>query len=299
MKCIHCYREIDEHLKFCTYCGAKQPLDRAAYEREHPELAEAVSEEEDKLRPSLPDAHEEHIAQEREKFINSLLESNNSFEKEVKRLNAQLQSEKKENTKFKRLAIVATAMAVLGFILWFGSIISSHGENETPDSLVYKGKEYPMSSHGFARDTDFELLNKTEDSISFVLRSNDETRAKYPFDFELIITHVLDGDTVKVQWEVKNPSDTVDLYYSIGGHPAFNCPIYDDEKRTDYKVKFDGAGDSLEYVLILQATREVDFENPNHEKIPVWVWDGQAIGSYYIPGDYHTHISTIEPTNAS
>ena len=46
MKCINCYREIDEHLKFCTYCGAKQPLDRAAYEREHPELADALSEEE-------------------------------------------------------------------------------------------------------------------------------------------------------------------------------------------------------------------------------------------------------------
>ena len=143
MKCIHCYREIDEHLKFCTYCGAKQPLDRAAYEREHPELAEAVSDEENKLRPSLPDAHEELIAQDRKEYINSLLESNTSFEKEVKRLNAQLQSEKKESTKFKRLAIGATAMAVLGFILWFGSIMSSHRENGMPDSLVYKGKEFP------------------------------------------------------------------------------------------------------------------------------------------------------------
>ena len=46
MKCVKCYREIDEHLKFCTYCGAKQPVDRAAYEREHPELAEALSDDE-------------------------------------------------------------------------------------------------------------------------------------------------------------------------------------------------------------------------------------------------------------
>ncbi len=46
MKCVKCYREIDEHLKFCTYCGAKQPLDRAAYELEHPELADALSDDE-------------------------------------------------------------------------------------------------------------------------------------------------------------------------------------------------------------------------------------------------------------
>ena len=46
MKCINCYREIDDNLKFCNFCGAKQPVDRKAYEREHPELAEALSEEE-------------------------------------------------------------------------------------------------------------------------------------------------------------------------------------------------------------------------------------------------------------
>ena len=46
MKCINCYREIDDNLKFCNFCGAKQPVDREVYEREHPELAEALSEEE-------------------------------------------------------------------------------------------------------------------------------------------------------------------------------------------------------------------------------------------------------------
>lgn len=44
MKCIKCYKEINDNLKFCTECGAKQPADRAAYEMEHPELAFAVPE---------------------------------------------------------------------------------------------------------------------------------------------------------------------------------------------------------------------------------------------------------------
>ena len=46
MKCIHCYREIEEGIKFCNYCGTMQPLDREAYEKEHPELAEAISDDE-------------------------------------------------------------------------------------------------------------------------------------------------------------------------------------------------------------------------------------------------------------
>ena len=46
MKCINCYREIKNSVKFCTYCGTKQPANRAAYELEHPELAEAMPEDE-------------------------------------------------------------------------------------------------------------------------------------------------------------------------------------------------------------------------------------------------------------
>ena len=46
MKCINCYREIDNGLKFCPKCGVMQPADRAAYELEHPELAEALPEDE-------------------------------------------------------------------------------------------------------------------------------------------------------------------------------------------------------------------------------------------------------------
>ena len=46
MKCINCYQEIDDGLKFCPKCGFMQPNDRAAYEMEHPDLAKAIPENE-------------------------------------------------------------------------------------------------------------------------------------------------------------------------------------------------------------------------------------------------------------
>ncbi|MBR1669589.1 MAG: aldose 1-epimerase family protein [Butyrivibrio sp.] len=125
----------------------------------------------------------------------------------------------------------------------------------------YKGKEYSMTPHGFARDKEFELLEKTKTSVSFVLRDDDDTKKIYPFDFELVITHVLTDNKISVIWDIKNPSRSEDLYYSIGGHPAFSCPLGDNESRNDYKVKFEK--NDLEYVLILQETREVDYQNPN------------------------------------
>ena len=124
----------------------------------------------------------------------------------------------------------------------------------------YEGKAYKMGQHGFARDMDFELEEKSDAKVTFVLRDTEETRAKYPFAFVLRVTHTLEGRTVKVTWEVENP-DEKPLYYSIGAHPAFNVPALDSEKKSDYYVCFPGKK-SLSYVLIDPETEAVDFDHP-------------------------------------
>lgn len=91
-------------------------------------------------------------------------------------------------------------------------------------AFVYEGKTYPMGQHGFARDMTFCLLKQKEDEIWFRLESDEETLAKYPFAFVLDIGYRLEQNTVRVLWEVRNPSEEKDLYFSIGAHPAFLCP---------------------------------------------------------------------------
>lgn len=88
-----------------------------------------------------------------------------------------------------------------------------HGDNE-----------YKMGQHGFARDMDFELVESSEDSCKFSLKSTEETKAKYPFDFELAIGYKILENGIKVIWEVKNSGSEV-LQFSIGAHPAFNCNL--------------------------------------------------------------------------
>ena len=39
------------------------------------------------------------------------------------------------------------------------------------------------------------------------------------------------------------------MYFTIGGHPAFNVPVLPDTKRSDYRLTFDGQ-DSLTYLLL-------------------------------------------------
>ena len=89
---------------------------------------------------------------------------------------------------------------------------------------VYKGQTYEMGQHGFARDMDFMLGRQTENELVFLLKDNEESRKKYPFSFLLVITYRLENDTVNVEWKVENPNEE-EMYFSIGGHPAFNCDL--------------------------------------------------------------------------
>ena len=81
-----------------------------------------------------------------------------------------------------------------------------------------------MGQHGFARDMDFMLGRQTENELVFLLKDNEESRKKYPFSFLLVITYRLENDTVNVEWKVENPNEE-EMYFSIGGHPAFNCDL--------------------------------------------------------------------------
>jgi galactose mutarotase-like enzyme len=105
-----------------------------------------------------------------------------------------------------------------------------------------KGQTYAMGQHGFARDMEFELESKTEDTIWFVLRSDEETLAKYPYAFVLKLGYRLRENDVDVLWRVENPSKEEELPFSIGGHPAFNCPMKKGTKQTDYWLRFDVDG---------------------------------------------------------
>lgn len=103
--------------------------------------------------------------------------------------------------------------------------------------FILNGRHYPMGQHGFARDMEHSLTSRTEDTLWFQLSSNDETKDRFPFDFLLEIGYRLTGNCVKVLWRVTNPSGET-LPFSIGAHPAFNCPACGEESKEGYRISF-------------------------------------------------------------
>lgn len=84
----------------------------------------------------------------------------------------------------------------------------------------YKGREYSMGQHGFARDMDFQLSYEEDNAVVYSLESNEQTMEKYPFHFVLEIGYRLKGNCIEVLWNVQNTGDEV-LPFQIGAHPAF------------------------------------------------------------------------------
>lgn len=141
------------------------------------------------------------------------------------------------------------------------------------------GKEYEMGQHGFARDMEFTVLEQKADKIRFGLKADEETRKRYPFDFELELGYVLEGKTVRVLWKVTNKGKG-EMPFSIGGHPAFMCPVLPDTKQTDYLIRFDTdqplVSDVIEDGLIGDSLKEYELEN-GYLKITGDLFDGDAL----------------------
>ena len=104
------------------------------------------------------------------------------------------------------------------------------------DTYNYQGQSYPMSQHGFARDKEFTLESYDKESAVFLLASNEETKQVYPFDFELRLNYRLIGQELTVGYDVR--TDSEEMYFSIGGHPAFNVPLTKETSFEDYYIHF-------------------------------------------------------------
>ena len=109
----------------------------------------------------------------------------------------------------------------------------------TGGKMIAKGQEYAGGQHGFARDVEHTLARQTGDTLEFELRADAQTLPRWPYDFVLRSTFVLDGSTVHHTLCVENPSEA-QLRFGIGYHPAFAIPFDDRHTTEDYEIRFDG-----------------------------------------------------------
>jgi galactose mutarotase-like enzyme len=97
--------------------------------------------------------------------------------------------------------------------------------NLPDNTYTYKGQQYQLKQHGFARDLPWTVVESSESnnspvSLTIVLDSNDQTRAIYPFDFQLAFTYELKDNSLEL-WQRYTNRSTKPMPFSTGLHPYF------------------------------------------------------------------------------
>ncbi len=105
-------------------------------------------------------------------------------------------------------------------------------------------KEYHLPRHGFARDMEFDLIEKTDNKAVFSLKSSEETLQKYPFEFELQLIYTLNESSLELQYKIINKGKEK-MPFSIGAHPAIALP----GAFEDYAFQFEKE-ENLKYYLL-------------------------------------------------
>jgi galactose mutarotase-like enzyme len=125
-----------------------------------------------------------------------------------------------------------------------------------PDNVyTHQGKTYTLKQHGFARDLPWTVSDLSEksasdrlpqDGITLTLKSNNQTYAVYPFDFELTFTYRLQGNALLIQQRYTNRSSEP-MPFSTGLHPYF---VVSDAASEKNQLQFD--------IPATQLTNQID-----------------------------------------
>jgi len=116
-------------------------------------------------------------------------------------------------------------------------ILFPHAGKVVDGKIEAKGSIYESGQHGFARLMEHDFVEQTGDTIVLELCANEETLAKFPYEFRLISTFTLEADTLHHTLTVEN-LDEEKLPFGIGYHPAFTVPFDDKHEATDYELRF-------------------------------------------------------------
>jgi len=126
-----------------------------------------------------------------------------------------------------------------------------------------KGKRYPLGLHGFASTQEFEITQRSPESITLRLCDNAATRALYPFAFVLEVTYILSPASLAARFTVHNPGAET-MPYALGLHPGFVFPLAGGSPQ-EHEVVFDkNVSSNVPRIapggLIARASREVPLE---------------------------------------
>jgi galactose mutarotase-like enzyme len=120
------------------------------------------------------------------------------------------------------------------------------------NTYYYNNRPYKLTRHGFARDMEFSVTAQDENSATLTLTDSEQTLQSFPFPFRLDVVYSLDANNLRVTYKVSN-TGTDNMYFSVGGHPAFKVPVDKKLDYHDYYFEFDQTEDAYRWLISSQG----------------------------------------------
>ncbi len=123
------------------------------------------------------------------------------------------------------------------------------------NAYTFNRTGFSLPQHGFARDMLFSIIETRPECCLLELKANGETWNIYPFDFVLRISYQLQNNRLTCTYQVSNSGKEI-MWFSIGAHPGFNCPLQPHETFEDYYLEFEPG--RYERTVLLEGLRSHD-----------------------------------------
>jgi galactose mutarotase-like enzyme len=149
------------------------------------------------------------------------------------------------------------------------------------NSYFYNDQKYQLPRHGFVRHNDkLTLLSNNAQQITLQLVSDETSLQVYPFPFNFQIQYKLSQNRIDIHHHVTNMGEA-DMYFSLGGHPAFNLPIDKNTKYADYFLEFEFPENESTYLLsaagLVQNQTKPMLTNSRKLVLDEHIFDGDAL----------------------
>ena len=145
-------------------------------------------------------------------------------------------------------------------------IVGKLKKNQT----MINGRLYEMGQHGFARDSEFELLSKLDNYHAYILKSNESLFSRYPFEFSLSITYRTEGNKLTTIYKVVNEGNN-NMPFGIGGHPAFKIDLQD-LLNEEYYLEFEEEENKIHFLYLVDGLVGTEYAKNiliNNKIIPI------------------------------
>lgn len=126
--------------------------------------------------------------------------------------------------------------------MWRGDAWPSHAPLLFPicgrlldGKYEYRGKEYEMRIHGFAKISEFALEEKSASRLVLSLQTSEQTLAQYPFDFKVYAIYEIIDEQLRFDFKVENRGGEA-MPYMFGWHPAF--ALWGEGEIESFKLDF-------------------------------------------------------------